>query len=384
MNILVIQMAKIGDLVQTAPLIDGIRKKYPEAFLSILVDSRYAPVASGFSDVDEVICLNLESVCSSVNDRKLSLPEKYERVAHELAHFKKRNFGRVYNINSSMITAIICLFFRKSEIIGYRLNPLTRKHIGEAWAKFILHLMRHRRIMRINLVDLWAHYEEQGKATCPHLSFMADAAETGPRSFLPLGDRGGVVIGMQMGCGGEFRQWPVEYYAALAYKLVREMNACVILLGSRSEQHLGRRFNREWLRMGGEAPSPGRVIDLIGETSIPELASTLQACDMVIGGDTGTLHLAAASGTRVAGLYMGTASCHETGPYGDGHYVLQACTPCSPCNQGDPNAACGDPVCLHLIRPDTVFALVSFMLKMHGKDGPYREIACKAHPFHAF
>ena len=54
----------------------------------------------------------------------------------------------------------------------------------------------------------------------------------------------------------------------------------------------------------------------------------------MIGGDTGTLHLAAALGTRVVGLYMGTASCHETGPYGDGHYVLQAYAPCSPCNEG--------------------------------------------------
>ena len=162
MNILVIQMAKMGDLIQTTPLLDRIRKNYPEAILSVLVDSRYGAVASGLSNVDEIIRLDLEAIHRTINGSKISLSEKYKYVAHELKQLGKRSFDRIYNINSSMITALICLLFRKAEIIGYRLDPLTRRHLGENWVKFILHLIRHRRIMRINLVDLWALLRKAG------------------------------------------------------------------------------------------------------------------------------------------------------------------------------------------------------------------------------
>ncbi len=366
MNILVIQLAKMGDLVQTTPLLDRIKKKYPEAFLSVLVDSRYGAVTSGFCSVGETILFDLDGIQGVINNSTISFAEKYKFVAGEMLRLGKRSFDIVYNINFSVITALISIFFKNSMIIGYRLDPLTRKHLGENWTKFIFHLMRYRRIMRMNLVDLWAHHEKDGKLSCPRVCFNPDMKVAGDINVLGAGDRSDLVIGIQMGCGGGVRQWPLKYYVKLAIMLVSDMGARIVLLGSREERHIAREFNREWLREKGSAPSSRRVTDLIGKTSIQELALVLKECDLLIGGDTGTLHLAAASGIRVLGLYMGTALCHETGPYGDGHYALQAYTSCSPCNEGR-SASCKNRFCLKIIRPEAVSALVSYILKEEGK-----------------
>jgi hypothetical protein len=70
------------------------------------------------------------------------------------------------------------------------------------------------------------------------------------------------------------------------------------------------------------------------------LTDLVSALDAVVSVDTFTLHLAAAAGTPVLGLYPGPASPHETGPWGSGHLVLwsdSAGGPCScerACNSG--------------------------------------------------
>lgn len=58
-------------------------------------------------------------------------------------------------------------------------------------------------------------------------------------------------------------------------------------------------------------------------TSLRELAGLLQNARLVIGGDTGPLHLAAALGTRVAGLY-GPTEVWRNGPYGQLGHCVQA------------------------------------------------------------
>jgi ADP-heptose:LPS heptosyltransferase len=58
-------------------------------------------------------------------------------------------------------------------------------------------------------------------------------------------------------------------------------------------------------------------------TNLRELASLLRSAKLVIGGDTGPLHLAAALGTKVVGLY-GPTSCRRNGPYGQLGRCIQA------------------------------------------------------------
>lgn len=358
-DILVIQLTKMGDFLQTTPLLYGIKQKYPSARLSVLIDTRCVEVASGVPFIDHIIPFSLTSLRQKISDSQFSLYEKHSYVAQQLSLFKMRHFDIVYNINFSKITALLCEFFKDSKIIGYRLQPGTHKLVGKRWASFIFHLMRHRNMLRFNLVDLLASYEYGDYSPCPELFFHTNGAECIPID-LPTSEDS-LIIGLQMGCGGTLRQWPVDYFTDLAHRLVQDLGFRVVLFGSKEERHLGKRFKDEWFHLTGQSLPPDNVIDLIGKTTISQLAAALKRCSLLISGDTGTMHLATAVGTRVLALFMGTALCYETGPYGEGHFVLQTRMPCYPCIEGD--SPCQRPVCRRLIHPEMVSALVSHILK---------------------
>ncbi len=72
------------------------------------------------------------------------------------------------------------------------------------------------------------------------------------------------------------------------------------------------------------------IIDLSGKTSLGELEGLLYLADAVVAVDSGVLHLAAALGTKVVGLY-GPSNYNITGPCGDGHIIITSNEDCSPC-----------------------------------------------------
>ncbi len=81
----------------------------------------------------------------------------------------------------------------------------------------------------------------------------------------------------------------------------------------------------------------------------------LGACDRLLSGDTGTLHLAAHLGVPCLAIFFGPAFVFETGPYGKGHIVLQAEPSCGPCKE---DAVCEDETCRRLLDPETVLRLL--------------------------
>jgi hypothetical protein len=160
---------------------------------------------------------------------------------------------------------------------------------------------------------------------------------------------------LQLGANHDLRRWPLRNYADLAAGLMAE-KVRVACVGSEREHRLAHRLKR---LLG---PSGQKLIDLMGRTDLPTLAACLQIADLVVGADTGTLHLATAVGARVLALYMGPAAVHETGPYGSGHLVMQARDRCGPCREEDPVCQ-GEAPCRWLITPHMALTAARALLK---------------------
>jgi len=136
------------------------------------------------------------------------------------------------------------------------------------------------------------------------------------------------------------KQWFPEDYAAVAYLLASE-GMDVILIGSVQE----RATTQQVLKAARCS-----LIDLTGRLRIGELAAVLEQSSVVIANDTGPLHLAAAVGTPVVGIY-GPTDPRITGPYAARSVVLWQGMDCSPC---DYRLRCADRECLRAITPDKV------------------------------
>jgi ADP-heptose:LPS heptosyltransferase len=134
----------------------------------------------------------------------------------------------------------------------------------------------------------------------PEAEQRMDAALAGVG--LRPGDR---VVALNPGAGWPEKQWPVERFRALAARLSAEADARVLLLWGPDELEMAR-------AIGAGLPVPAL---LAPPTDLHELTAVLRRVSLMVAGDTGPLHLAAALGTPALGLY-GPTRAERNGPYG--------------------------------------------------------------------
>jgi len=336
-NILVIQLARLGDLVQTWPLLTRLRQAYPGARLTLLTDRRVLALSGIGPQVDEALGFDFPGLASLAPG---NWQGAYRLVADLLKDLRSRDFGLVFNLNFSRLSLILTHLL-DAPAKGYLPARGGRDFSREPWPAWIYSLVHARRYNRFHLTDVFRH-----------LAPEADGAPAPPQISIPRG--GEPRVALQLATRHARRTWPLEHFTRLAEFLVRRREARVLLLGSRAERPLGER-----LRAALPPNIRERVANLQGATDLQELAGELRETRLLVSGDTGTLHLAAALGVPTAALFLGPALCFETGPYGEGHYVLQAEPPCHPCLEASSPCPEGSPICLDMLPPLEVARFVA-------------------------
>ena len=112
---------------------------------------------------------------------------------------------------------------------------------------------------------------------------------------------------------GTSKQWPTENYALAAAKLMAETGGSIVTLGTRAEEGVCQQV--------AAAAAPNGM-NLAGQTSLEELSAVLSLSAGVLCNDSGGMHLAAALGTPLVGLF-GITNPDQTGPLGKQVRILQ-------------------------------------------------------------
>ena len=118
------------------------------------------------------------------------------------------------------------------------------------------------------------------------------------------------------------KRWPAERFASVADRLSKE-GWCVILVAAAAQREESAEVSRL---------ARSRLIDLVGQTTLPQLAALLGRASVLATNDSGPMHLAAAVGTPVVAIF-GPTDPRKVGPYGPGHAVMTAPVDCSPCSR---------------------------------------------------
>jgi ADP-heptose:LPS heptosyltransferase len=167
-----------------------------------------------------------------------------------------------------------------------------------------------------------AFIERLGLPIASSLDFGLSAL-TDPRHVpATVRDRAGQLIALVMGSSWPTKDWSAEAYRDLAVIIIRETRLHVALVGHESHRSAAARVV--------DAAPPGRVIDLVGRTSLLELGATLAAARAAVGPDSGPGHLAAAVGTPHVTLF-GPTHVERVVPYGCEHLAVRAPVECRGC-----------------------------------------------------
>lgn len=126
------------------------------------------------------------------------------------------------------------------------------------------------------------------------------------------------------------KQWPVEYFIELGHWLQSQYTSRILIVGGTGEESLGQAIE--------QAIGPS-VINVVGKTTLRQMAALLKRCQLYIGGDAGPMHVAVATGIPVVALF-GSSCYHRYGPWQSDHTVLSLDLPCSPCARGHQDDRC--------------------------------------------
>jgi lipopolysaccharide heptosyltransferase II len=155
------------------------------------------------------------------------------------------------------------------------------------------------------------------------------------------------------------KRWPVEYYSELV-GLIAEYapDIRVALLGGKLDVELGAAISRD---------NPQRCLNLIANTSLPEMIEWIRLSQLMVTNDTGPMHVAAALNKPVVAIF-GPTEPRRTGPYHQVGQALRISLPCAPCLKS--SCANEKPLeCLRAVSPRLVFAEVRKKLEISERAG---------------
>lgn len=334
-HVLVCQLARMGDFCQSLPLLRDL-KEAEECCVSVLVDRRLRELAAHLAPwLDGVFTIDIQTHLETFRN-SLSWVASWERLEAELRSLRQARFDRVVNLNFGPLADAVVKSFRDfSAVEGFGSDSVESPDCE--WNRFVLSLLQtDRRLCRFHLVDLFRFHSAR------------KAAPRWPGRVVPSPLASRSTLGVQVGTRCAKRTWTENRFGEVLRTIQSELGARVVLFGDHREALAARRVARG-LR-------PELVTDLVGKTSLTDLADALSGCDRILSADTGTLHMAAWIGVPSVALFFGPARVFETGPYGSGHLVLQSEPECAPCSESSP---CSRPACSEAIPPAGVARLLT-------------------------
>jgi len=163
-----------------------------------------------------------------------------------------------------------------------------------------------------------------------------------------LAGSGGPLVALCPGAKFPLKRWPLERFAQLARRLREELGLSLVLLGGPAEVQAARQI-----------AAAAEALNLAGQTTFLQSAEVLRHCRLLVANDCSAVHLAAAVGTPVVGIYSSRDYPGAWHPWGQGHRVLRDDTlPCRFCKR----LRCGHMSCLRRISVEQVFEAVQEVL----------------------
>ena len=343
-HVLVFQLARFGDLIQTKRLLGSIAAEV-NTQVHLCVDHSLTGMARLLYPYAKVHGLPAHAVSASGPARIFSSARDVFAVLREI------DFKDVYLLNYSPLSFACASLFPPECLRGYaRVNG---QDMRGRWAALSFNLLQDRRFSPLNLVDLWAAF---------HPSPLP------PEKVNPIPvPAGNGRIGIVMAGRQSRRSLPPQVLATCVQAVFQARRGPeLICIGSKDERPLVSRLVRHL-----PPQTAKRIIDRTGSTSLTDLPDLLLGLDMLLTPDTGAMHLAAHLGVPVQAFFLSSAWCFETGPYGFGHKVWQALLPCSPCLE---SATCDNS--LACLNPFTHEAFLEHLAGKHNPHWPNGLLGC--------
>ncbi len=337
-NILVIKLRYLGDVLLATPMLHALKAAYPMARLSVLVNRGTEEILLRNPYVDEVMLLEKGSIAAQWS------------FASDL---RRKRFDTVIDLTDADRSAFLTWMSRAPIRIGFnderrwRGRGYTTVVQGESGGHRIERDLAALAPLGITASDrlpkLWLSVEDEARAE-----------EVLSRLGVQREQR---TVVIQPGARYWFKAWPHERFAELADRLTAEYHCQVLIGGSFQEIDLAQQIVRA---------AKCRPVVLAGQVGIKPFAAILKRSALLVGNDSGAMHIATAVGTPLVALF-GPSNPREWGPRGGACEVIYKELDCRACFH--PTCQRGEQNCMKLITIDEVCAAAGKLLALKTHRG---------------
>ena len=290
-NILLIQLKRIGDLILTTPAIAALRAKFPEAKLTLVISRECAPLIPAIKGIDETLIMH-----RGLKDAGAFLGTARKRFDYCI------DFTR--NDRSAFVSL---LSGAKKRIVSYRIKRRSKIR-RRFYTDFVEHRMRDMHTIDYNL-SLLEPLGIQEAAPTIQLDLPQAAREKADalRSEAKIDNR---FIIIHPGSARLEKFWTSERWAEVIEHARTNCRFDCVLTGGTSQMEQSHLARIEARLSRPEQTSVGSVVDLSGKTDLLTLAALIAQAQLVVTVDSAPMHLAAATGTAQVVLFGPTNPFH--------------------------------------------------------------------------
>lgn len=313
-RILLVRLGAVGDVIRTLPLLHALRAARRDATLGWAVEEPSAGLLSAIPAIDAVHVVRRREIGAL-----LGRPWRWPRAARLLSDLRadlaRPRYDLVLDVHGTLKAALV------AGMAGGRVVGFERG--GSKEGAHLLHDVSHpftalpvtrvRRALMLGAMEgLLGPDPPVGADDDPRIDFGLRSlpASGAIGEFLERDGRPPIVLYPFASADGQAKRWPIERHVELGRRLSDGGARVILAWGSRREGDEAR-----------AAAAEARGIEVAPPTSLVELAALLRGAALVVTGDTGPMHLAAAVGTRILALFGPTDPAINR-PWGLGHEVI--------------------------------------------------------------
>ncbi len=302
----------VGDAVMAIPALEAIRRARADAELCILARPAVADLFTAQPFADRILRYDFRGRNRGWVGR--------EKLAADL---RKEKFDAAVLLQNAFDAAWLAWRAGIPERIGYARDArsllLTKAiqvpgdgEIPRHESQYYLELLRRAGWIgnSAGIPDIRLSVSAAGRAAAGAALQRAGARENSWRCAIAPGASYGAA-----------KCWPPERFAQLADRLISECDADVIFFGTLGENEIAGRIR---------SSMKSSAISLVGQTSTGDLAALFACCSAFIGNDSGAMHVAAAAGLPVIGIF-GSTDPEATAPVTQQFTLIREKVSCSPC-----------------------------------------------------
>jgi heptosyltransferase-1 len=366
---LVIQLARLGDTLQSLMALRAAKQLYPELEIHLVVRETFAAAAKRVPWLAGVHTLPVKDLVGPMLTGKKIEQQMLPDLADWLTPLVEEPWDLVINWTYSEASSYLTALLPTKVKLGYSRRDDLTLSAEDGWSQYVHGVVQTETQQNIHLTDiLTTQLLTALQINLGDPGGRSDVAVTS-RSFFSLrpgeskkldidltevmNDPARRLIGIQLAASRAAKSWDPDKWAAFAcYVLSNHPDCEIVIMGGADDKERADEF-LDWVKEAGAAIR--RVHSVVGCTGFEEWAGVTARCQWLVSCDTAAVHLASILGTRVLNVSVGPVRLSETGPYGNGHYIVAPAKECKACSDNLQDAV-EEHTCRHDVTPEAVYA----------------------------